>query len=70
MPVVHFKVVCSTGTYIRSLANDFGAALGVGGYMSSLRRTRIGAFAVEDALSLEDFEKEIRSAQENESSEG
>jgi tRNA pseudouridine55 synthase len=60
MPVVHFKVVCSTGTYIRSLANDFGAALGVGGYMSSLRRTRIGAFRVEDAFSLEDFEKQIR----------
>ncbi|MCW3088876.1 MAG: tRNA pseudouridine synthase, partial [Sediminibacterium sp.] len=46
LPVVHFKVVCSTGTYIRSLANDFGAALGTGGYMSSLRRTRIGIFKV------------------------
>jgi tRNA pseudouridine55 synthase len=51
-PVVHFKVVCSTGTYIRSLANDFGAALGCGGYLSSLRRTRIGAFSVEDALTM------------------
>lgn len=50
MPVVSFKVVCSTGTYIRSLANDFGAALGVGGYLSSLRRTRIGEFSVEDAV--------------------
>ncbi|MEO8173668.1 MAG: tRNA pseudouridine(55) synthase TruB [Sediminibacterium sp.] len=59
-PVVHFRVVCSTGTYIRSLANDFGAALGVGGYMSSLRRTRIGIFSVEDALSLEKFEEEIK----------
>ncbi len=55
MPVVHFRVVCSTGTYIRSLANDFGAALGVGGYMSSLCRTRIGAFKLEDAVEMDDF---------------
>lgn len=60
LPVVHFRVVCSTGTYIRSLAHDFGAALGVGGYMSSLRRTRIGMFKVEDAQSIESFEQEIR----------
>jgi tRNA pseudouridine55 synthase len=59
LPIVHFKVVCSTGTYIRSLANDFGKALGVGGYMSSLRRTRIGNFKVDDALSMEAFEIEI-----------
>lgn len=70
LPVVYFRVVCSTGTYIRSLANDFGAALGVGGYMSSLRRTRIGNFSVEDALSLEAFEKEIRSLQPSTASEG
>lgn len=70
LPVVYFRVVCSTGTYIRSLANDFGAALGVGGYMSSLRRTRIGSFSVEDALSLEAFEKEIRSLQPSTASEG
>ncbi|SHM06938.1 tRNA pseudouridine synthase B [Chitinophaga jiangningensis] len=55
MPVVHFRVVCSTGTYIRSLANDFGAALGVGGYMSSLCRTRIGEFKLEDAEEMNDF---------------
>jgi tRNA pseudouridine55 synthase len=60
LPVVHFRVVCSTGTYIRSLANDFGAALGVGGYMSSLRRTRIGIFRVEDAKNMEDLETEIK----------
>jgi len=60
LPVVHFKVVCSTGTYIRSLANDFGAALGVGGYMSSLCRTRIGTFKNEEALSIEQFEREVR----------
>jgi len=60
LPVVHFRVVCSTGTYIRSLANDFGAALGVGGYMSSLCRTRIGTFHLAEALSLTAFEQEIK----------
>lgn len=60
LPVVHFRVVCSTGTYIRSLANDFGAALGTGGYMSSLRRTRIGEFNVSDAWQLSAFTGEIR----------
>ncbi|BDQ11016.1 tRNA pseudouridine(55) synthase TruB [Sediminibacterium sp. TEGAF015] len=59
MPVVHFRVVCSTGTYIRSLANDFGKALGVGAYMSSLRRTRIGHFQVSAAESMESFEAKI-----------
>ena len=61
MPLVHFKVVCSTGTYIRSLANDYGAELGVGGYLSSLCRTRIGNFLLQDALSIEQFEDEIKS---------
>ena len=60
LPVVHFKVVCTTGTYIRSLANDFGAALQTGAYMSSLRRTRIGEFKVEDALSLTEFEEQVK----------
>jgi len=60
LPVVYFRVVCSTGTYIRSLANDFGATLGVGGYLSSLCRTRIGNFALQNALSIENFEKEIK----------
>lgn len=59
LSVVHFRVVCSTGTYIRSLANDFGKALGVGAYMSSLRRTRIGHFQVSDAESMESFETKI-----------
>ncbi len=48
-PTVHFKVTCSTGTYIRSLAHDFGQMLGCGAYLSSLRRTRIGNFNVDDA---------------------
>jgi tRNA pseudouridine55 synthase len=60
MPVVEFKVVCSTGTYIRSLANDFGEALGCGAYLSSLRRTRIGTFNVDDALTIEKFTEQIQ----------
>jgi tRNA pseudouridine55 synthase len=59
LPTVEFRVVCSTGTYIRSLVHDFGQALGVGAYMSSLRRTKIGAFDVEDAIQWEDLEKEV-----------
>ncbi|GAA4755428.1 tRNA pseudouridine(55) synthase TruB [Flavisolibacter ginsenosidimutans] len=59
-PIVYFKVICSTGTYIRSLANDFGAALGVGGYLSSLCRTRIGEFLLKDALTIEQLEAEIK----------
>lgn len=51
--VLQFRIVCSTGTYIRSLANDLGAALGCGGYLTGLRRTRIGNYKVDDALSME-----------------
>lgn len=50
-----FRVVCSKGTYIRSLAHDFGKALNSGAHLSELRRTRIGEFKVENALSPEDF---------------
>ncbi|HRO42353.1 MAG TPA: tRNA pseudouridine(55) synthase TruB [Flavipsychrobacter sp.] len=50
LPEIHFRVLCSTGTYIRSLANDFGEALGCGGYLQELRRTQIGDFKVEDAF--------------------
>jgi tRNA pseudouridine55 synthase len=59
LPVVSFKVVCTTGTYIRSLANDFGLALGFGGYLSELRRTRIGNFKVEDAMTMEEFKSSV-----------
>lgn len=65
MPVVHFRVVCSTGTYIRSLANDFGQALGCGAYLSSLCRTRIGEFKLEDAMTIELFEKEVKNTSVN-----
>ena len=59
LPVVSFRVVCGTGTYIRSLANDFGAALGCGAYLSSLCRTRIGDSKLEDAKSMKEWEEEI-----------
>jgi tRNA pseudouridine55 synthase len=62
LPVIGFKVTCSTGTYIRSLANDFGEALGTGGYLSSLCRTRIGVYVLEDAVSPADFERQIEEA--------
>lgn len=62
LPIVHFKVVCSTGTYIRSLASDLGTALGCGAYLSSLCRTRIGKFLVEDAMTIDDFAKKIKPA--------
>jgi tRNA pseudouridine55 synthase len=70
MPVVHFKVVCSTGTYIRSLANDYGEALGCGAYLSSLRRTRIGEFHVDDAMTIPVFEEEIKKSKADQSLKG
>jgi tRNA pseudouridine55 synthase len=59
LPTIEFKVSCSTGTYIRSLVNDFGAALGVGAYMSSLRRTKIGEFDIANAIQWEDLRDEV-----------
>ncbi len=55
LPDVSFRVVCTKGTYIRSLARDFGKALGVGAYLGSLCRTRIGEFRLEDAQEIEDI---------------
>lgn len=52
---VDFSVVCSKGTYIRSLAHDFGKALNSGAHLTALRRTRIGDFSVENAQTIEDF---------------
>jgi tRNA pseudouridine55 synthase len=52
---VDFRVVCSKGTYIRSLANDFGKALDSGAHLSALRRTKIGDFDVANGLSIENF---------------
>lgn len=55
LPEIDFRVVCSKGTYIRSLAHDFGKALDSGGHLSVLRRTKIGDFNVSEALSVEKF---------------
>ncbi|BDD04327.1 tRNA pseudouridine(55) synthase TruB [Aureibacter tunicatorum] len=55
LPEIDFRIVCSKGTYIRSLVRDFGEELGVGAYMSSLRRTRIGEFKIEDAHQLDEY---------------
>jgi len=59
MPHVQFRVVCSKGTYIRSLAHDFGAALGSGAHLSELRRTKIGDYNVNNALEPIIFEAEL-----------
>lgn len=55
LPEIDFRVVCSKGTYIRSLAHDFGKALGSGAHLSALRRTKIGDFNVTEAISPEAF---------------
>ena len=52
LPEVDFRIVCSKGTYIRSLVRDFGEACGKGAYLKALRRTRIGQYRVEDARTL------------------
>ena len=59
LPEVDFRVKCSKGTYIRSLAYDFGLALQSGGHLTALRRTKIGDYSVNNAISPIDFEKEI-----------
>lgn len=60
---VDFEVHCSKGTYIRSLAHDFGKALSSGAHLSALRRTAIGEFSVENAISVEDFVNQLKSAE-------
>lgn len=60
LPFVDFKVICSKGTYIRSLAHDFGIALHSGAHLSALRRTKIGNFSVENAVSPLDFETTLK----------
>jgi len=56
-PDIDFRVVCSKGTYIRSLAHEFGMALDSGAHLSALRRTGIGEYSVENAMDIESFEK-------------
>lgn len=59
-PEVHFRIVCSKGTYIRSLARDLGEKLKTGAYMASLTRTRIGEFKLEDAFELAELVEKIK----------
>ena len=59
LPEVDFRVSCSKGTYIRSLAHDFGKTLNNGAHLSALRRTRIGEFHVKNGVTIEAFEAEI-----------
>ena len=59
LPEVDFRVTCSKGTYIRSLAFDFGLALQSGGHLSVLRRTKIGDYSVENGVTPDDFEKSL-----------
>jgi len=55
LPKIEFRIVCSKGTYIRSMAYDYGKALNSGAHLSSLRRTKIGNFSVDDASTIEAF---------------
>ncbi len=56
---VDVRVVCSSGTYIRALARDLGTALGVGGHLTALRRTRVGGFGIDQASTLEELENGV-----------
>ena len=60
LPHVNFKIKCSKGTYIRSIANDFGQELEVGAYLHKLTRSSIGKFKLENAITINDFEKIIK----------
>ncbi|MBF4985821.1 tRNA pseudouridine(55) synthase TruB, partial [Nonlabens mediterrranea] len=60
LPKVDFRIACSKGTYIRSMAHDYGKALNNGGHLSALRRTAIGNYRVENAISLEEFEADFK----------
>ncbi len=64
-PEISFRIVCSKGTYIRSLVRDFGKLLDSGAYMSSLRRTRIGDFKIENSLTVEQFLANLPDITEN-----
>ena len=66
LPEIDFRVVCSKGTYIRSLAFDFGKAMNSGSHLTALRRTKIGDYNVKNALTPEQFEKSILNAEATE----
>lgn len=58
--LIEIDVVCSKGTYIRALARDIGRALGYGGFLKELVRTRIGFYTIENALDLSNYEREFK----------
>ena len=60
LPEINFKISCSKGTYIRSLANDYGTKLNCGAYLKELKRTAIGDYKLENSISIEDFEKKLK----------
>lgn len=60
LPEVRFEITCSTGTYIRVIANDFGKKLGCGAYLSRLRRTGIGQFDVVDSITINEFNEKYK----------
>jgi tRNA pseudouridine55 synthase len=66
LPEVHFRVACSTGTYIRSLAHDYGQALGCGAYLQELRRTKIGPYSVDDAPTVDAWLAHLKEQTEQE----
>ena len=57
LPVIEFRIVCSKGTYIRSLVRDFGEKIGTGAYMKSLRRTKIGTHSVDHAITIDQIHR-------------
>ena len=59
MPKITFEVICSKGTYIRSLAYDYGKSINSGAHLSKLRREKIGNFSLEDAISIDSFKENI-----------
>jgi len=65
LPEVFFEITCSKGTYIRVIADDFGKKLGCGGLLSSLRRTKIGEYEVQNAISVDNFIEKILTGSSN-----
>jgi tRNA pseudouridine55 synthase len=63
MPDIHFEILCSKGTYIRAIADDFGKELGCGGLLSLLRRTEIGDYKVDDAFNFDEFSAKFNKVQ-------
>ena len=63
-PVIQFEVICSKGTYVRTLCDDIGKDLGCGAYMSGLTRTKVGSYDISESIRLEELEKNIDLAQE------